>query len=698
MATFGANTNEPFDISVRLMDHLWSPQWWELGVDLSITNIGSQYTIYKVLEYFNIFVLAGVVGIMLWTTFVGVTGTAHEGVPLGRRFSTIWVPIRAAVGVSFLAPIFCGLSILQIIIFQLVVYSIDYANLVNQEVLNNFFNTTETSFSSNLTQGSVPGLNQNANEVSNTVFKALVIQYYYTTVDSTTLQNGNVAYVPIFTDSNKVTEYQFSAPNKNFLMNFMSGSVMASVTVTCDDDLSASCQGKNIATQVLIAALAPVARDLVNLANPVVTSGPNLAAIQAAYVNAHTTYYTSMANTILSSLNPTSTIATESATFLTNAQRKGWLALGSYYWVLSNATQRVLAEAGNMPRPESADLNILERFAVSGGNLDDYLKKATLITQTTQPQQEDMVTFGPKNSFISELFSWPADQTMEYFLQKMSGVDPANPAAARNKDVILNMQEIGHQIVFAGNAVISGIFFNDTLKIKLVEWTNAATGGSLTGGTNSGEQLPTVMLMMIKLLLLALVVLFMVYPLGIALAFYLPAIPLLIWILAGLQWVISTITIMVGAPLWAAAHSLPDGEGLAGNHGREGYILVLNVLLRPTLMVVGFMIAFILIRILGTYLFEIFSIATSAMNAYHSRGFVTIFATIFLFGMIIIIAAQKIFSLIVYFPDIVLSFIGKHIPGGGEGADEQKINAMFERFKGTGAGGLSTVTGKGMIR
>jgi conjugal transfer/type IV secretion protein DotA/TraY len=215
----------------------------------------------------------------------------------------------------------------------------------------------------------------------------------------------------------------------------------------------------------------------------------------------------------------------------------------------------------------------------------------------------------------------------------------------------------------------------------MTKMINAATGGSLFSESANDDEPGVLALLAIKMLLLGLVVLFLIYPMGIMLAFYLPMIPFLIWVIAGINWLVSTMSIMVGAPLWAAAHSLPDGEGFAGARGQEGYLLLLNVILRPTLMVIGFFLAFIGIRMLGVFLYELFMVSQAAMNANFSRGLVTVLVMIFLFGMIVIVCAQKIFTLIVLFPDIILNFVGKYLPGGGESGDVHKINSMFDRVK-----------------
>lgn len=38
---------------------------------------------------------------------------------------------------------------------------------------------------------------------------------------------------------------------------------------------------------------------------------------------------------------------------------------------------------------------------------------------------------------------------------------------------------------------------------------------------------------------------------------------------------------LIAAPVWAASHVVPEGEGFAANAVRQGWMLLLNILFRP---------------------------------------------------------------------------------------------------------------------
>jgi conjugal transfer/type IV secretion protein DotA/TraY len=69
---------------------------------------------------------------------------------------------------------------------------------------------------------------------------------------------------------------------------------------------------------------------------------------------------------------------------------------------------------------------------------------------------------------------------------------------------------------------------------------------------------------------------------------------------------------------------MPEGEGLAGQHGKPGYILFLGLLARPWLMVAGFFISYMLMGLIGPYVAQGFSIATAGMNSDFVTGLIEV--------------------------------------------------------------------------
>ena len=164
---------------------------------------------------------------------------------------------------------------------------------------------------------------------------------------------------------------------------------------------------------------------------------------------------------------------------------------------------------------------------------------------------------------------------------------------------------------------------------------------------------------------------------GLALAYYLPAIPFIRWISALVGWVILIVESLVAAPLWLAAHALPEGEGAAGQHGKRGYILFLGILIRPPLMVCGFFAAIILMNCMGRLLgasFEMFIAGTSQTKVIGITG---TFSMLVILGIVVIMTANKFFSLIHYLPEHVTNWIGQQFHALGEKEDLAGVKSVF---------------------
>ena len=73
-------------------------------------------------------VLGGI--IIMYTLIVSTLNTAHEGTPLGKDWSSLWIPIKAALGIALLLPKATGYSIIQIFMMWIIVQGVAVADSV----------------------------------------------------------------------------------------------------------------------------------------------------------------------------------------------------------------------------------------------------------------------------------------------------------------------------------------------------------------------------------------------------------------------------------------------------------------------------------------------------------------------------------------------------------------------------------------
>jgi conjugal transfer/type IV secretion protein DotA/TraY len=79
---------------------------------------------------FNLVALTVISALFLWVLSAAVAGTAHEGTPFGKCYSSLWMPLRFVGAIGALAPIFKGLSLFQVAILACIGFSVNLGNFV----------------------------------------------------------------------------------------------------------------------------------------------------------------------------------------------------------------------------------------------------------------------------------------------------------------------------------------------------------------------------------------------------------------------------------------------------------------------------------------------------------------------------------------------------------------------------------------
>ena len=146
---------------------------------------------------------------------------------------------------------------------------------------------------------------------------------------------------------------------------------------------------------------------------------------------------------------------------------------------------------------------------------------------------------------------------------------------------------------------------------------------------------------------------------GVTQSFILPLLPFFYWVFAVIGYFLLVAEAVVASSLWALGHFRLDGEGISGEAGRRGWLLLLSVTLTPTLMIVGYFIGIALFRIM-TGLIDIgMFYAMSALTS--ASPLVAIFGLI-ASGALVVVAyvavIEQSFSLVSEFPARALAWIG----------------------------------------
>ncbi|MCE9507041.1 MAG: DotA/TraY family protein [Alphaproteobacteria bacterium] len=178
---------------------------------------------------------------------------------------------------------------------------------------------------------------------------------------------------------------------------------------------------------------------------------------------------------------------------------------------------------------------------------------------------------------------------------------------------------------------------------------------------------------------------------GLLLSVYVPMIPFIRVLFSVLTWMISVFEAVVMVPIAALAHLTTEGEGIAGG-ARQAWILWLNVLLRPTLTVIGFVGAILVFNTFVLYFHDIFMKLTLANLA--KNGFLGLFAIVsntVIYVGIMYTAANMCFKLLDIIPSAMMKWIG-----GGQADhsfDNEAVSGMVSAGGQAVSGGMSRGAG-----
>lgn len=629
------------DGSKQILDALLGQGWDTWGTSLG----GSQASelMLELFSAFNLIALAVISALFLWVMAVAVAGTAHEGTPFGKRFSSLWMPLRFVGAMGALAPIFKGLSLFQVAILACIGFSVNLGNYV-WELGTDYF----VEHGGQLT---IQAPDQNVTHyaaITNGTLESLTLQYYLNERRRLRIKPGGY------------WEYHGNWFRSGGEYKFFFNGNAGSITVNCVDEGDALCRGKVNAIGAAISALSPVAQQLANPDTAASAIDPRALYNAANQVN--TTILTGLQN-----YAHQGQLQSKLDDFKRNSEQYGWIIAGSSYWSISwiNAEVREAMYSGISYIPKEytfSELMVMTRglrdYEAVKERVSNYIKTAYAsrrgISDTTAtPAVTD------EGRAIEEIGNWlratlnqlVAGNILPIAIEKLSTQDP-----------IMAISNVGDYLI--GSA-----------------WGLASALGVVDVAHSMGKALPFVgkaIPNLDKYISFALFTIFLPLLLyGLALAYYLPAIPFIRWISALVGWIILIVEALVAAPLWLCAHALPEGDGAAGQHGKRGYFLLLGILIRPPLMVVGFFTAVVLMNVVGRLLgagFEIFIAGTSQTKI---LGITGTFSMLVILGIVVIMTANKFFSLIHYLPEHVTNWIGQQFHGLGEKEDQAGVKNVF---------------------
>jgi conjugal transfer/type IV secretion protein DotA/TraY len=193
----------------------------------------------------------------------------------------------------------------------------------------------------------------------------------------------------------------------------------------------------------------------------------------------------------------------------------------------------------------------------------------------------------------------------------------------------------------------------------------------------------------------------LVFAVSASAAIVLPLMPAAVWTFAVLGYILLVAEAVVAAPLWAIAHLRADGEGISGPAADRGYALLLALTLTPLMMVLGLVLGMAAYRVVGGLMNGLLYAVLDGMGGdtivgiAWLVGFAVVFAVLVLLHLLVI---ERCFTLVAWLPQAVLRWLSTDMQLDVSPAKQAQLaaaGAAYTAGKAIGPGVQSAVRGAG---
>lgn len=630
-----------------------------------------------------------------YTTIKGTIDSAHDGEVLGRKMSSIWVPLRTVGGTAFLLPLGSGYSLIQICVLWLALQGVGIgdaiwkaaieqmnqdnmisrpmipdsrplaANILKFQVCAAAMNKQfqESNRPTRITAVAVPQTVRNTGELLNyDVFDAVPPVGAYTTIKNF----SNSRY--------SVVDYKWRANDNTYMNPDVCGGITwkqsweasegnSNTKVIKAPILAAHTQ----AVQKMIVVLQPVATQIVAGQKPVPGA---LEAAAADYENA----LRAAAKTAVQGTNDRAR-----SDFMKGAQDGGWIFAGTWYNHIVKMNDVMQSTLNALPTSDPIDIadketkEALMTYQDAIAATDEYTKHRAEGVRNVY--YADTNVRAPREGegaweYVRKLISAPFMGAINQMTQEIAG---------SNLNHMSQMKSFGDTIVGTGEAML----------ITLASATGVANSLAAKATLGVGFDVGAVFQFLSGILTLLLLALL---GFGITLSTYVPMIPSITWTTSVVNWFVLVFEAVIAAPLFGIAHVHPDGDDAVGKAG-QGYMMILSLVMRPALMLFGLIGAMLLTQPITGIVNVMFMTVISGVQADSLTGIVSFVAFVAIYVILMTSVVHIVFSLIHWIPDNILRWLGSHAGGlgGAENTGDQGHDVLVggvREVKHGAAGGL----------
>ncbi|EPO6109955.1 DotA/TraY family protein [Escherichia coli] len=333
-------------------------------------------------------------------------------------------------------------------------------------------------------------------------------------------------------------------------------------------------------------------------------------------------------------------------------KKYGWLSLGSWYQTFATANQKVNDAAALKPVVSGISgigeigagdtlSGVMTAYQAQLQNTSYTPPLGTPNIKNTQMADSDV-----PSAMLTNIFESPGQYLANYFATSFSGNDineQTNP--------LLKMKDIGDRtLVTTETALISF-----TLMRSAVEtYTKGVSGFFLEILSLKGSELAKNIIVTISPIVFF--VLIILLGIGFSLSIYLPFIPFIYWLSGSANWVVSVLVGSTGGSLWAATHIGTEKD--KGSRAAYGYIFLIDGMIRPMLMVLGFAFSSLTLIAIGTLLNILYASAIANVQSNSITGLVSLIGILMIYARLCTTTVSRVFALQVTMPDYIISWLG----------------------------------------
>lgn len=624
-----------------------------------------------------------------YTLIAGTMSTAHDGEMLGKKWSSMWLPVRTALGTAMILPAAGGFCAAQVMVLWLITQGVGLANSLWNQYASNPSDgaviTTSASF-------------QQLDSIAKNAFLSNVCMIKAQDMWDKSYSRESSGTKPVFNMTEGVDQttgsyvFKYGAKGPNEMTSNIRASETACGVIRLENPAGAKAAAGNQAvtggyggyynympkdissevssiTETHAEQFKAMNTAMKALAQQYVAN--NNLDVQSGVDSAVSSYVSSIDKAVRDKFGN----GKEWDSFKDDIQKDGWIMAGAWNMKLIRIQDALNGAAHKIPSVGTQSMsyskivndvrlaNIMDKVKQDMSRTTSSSKYSTGIDDNIRNKGD---TFDPNSIFdesgsdqdnASKIGSGIQDVANKSMSVALSGFLSGNVINSLKSgsvslfgsegtttnlqavNPLLAMKTLGDKLTWAGWYIFDG---------AAVLGASLAGFGTITGNWYSGA-LQTIM-----------VVMPIVIPLWMAgdtLSVILPMMPYIMWFGVTIGWMVLCLEAMIAAPLWVVVHLHPDGDGVVGRGG-AGYSLVLSLTLRPALMIIGLIAAYTMLPILGGILNETFSGAFGMVAAGGYVGIVESLAVIGVYIGMMFMIVKKSFSLIHVVPDEIMKWIG----------------------------------------